>query len=141
MGNQNIGISRGGKTTKIHALVNEHFQLIGVDLTGGNIHDSEVAIKLLSKVALAGKKVLADKAFYSEEIRKYISQEKAAACIPDMSNAAHRHDFDKELYKARNIIERFFQRIKTFRHIATRYDKLSYCFLNFIFLAAVIIQI
>ena len=141
LGNQNIGVSHGGKTTKIHALVNEHFQLIGVDLTGGNVHDSEVAIKLLSKVALAGKKVLADKAFCSEDIRKYISQEKAAACIPDKSNAVHRHDFDKELYKARNIIERFFQRIKTFRHIATRYDKLSYCFLNFIFLAAVIVQI
>ena len=45
------------------------------------------------------------------------------------------HDFDKELYKARNIVERFFQRIKTFRH-----DKLSDCFLNFVFLAAVIIQ-
>ena len=56
---QNIGVSRGGKTTKIHALVNEHFQLIGI------------AIKLLSKVALAGKKVLADKAFCSEEIREY----------------------------------------------------------------------
>ena len=139
--NQNIDVSRGGKTTKIHALVNEHFQLIGVDLTGGNVHDSEVAIKLLSKVALAGKKVLADKAFCSEDIRKYISQEKAAACIPDKSNAVHRHDFDKELYKARNIIERFFQRIKTFRHIATRYDKLSDCFLNFVFLAAVMIQI
>ena len=45
LGNQNIGVSRGGKTTKIHALVNEHFQLIGVDLTGGNVHDNEVAIK------------------------------------------------------------------------------------------------
>lgn len=140
-GNQNIGVSRGGKTTKIHALVNEHFQLIGVDLTGGNFHDSEIAIKLLSKITLAGKIVLADKAFCSDEIRKFIAQEKAVACIPDKSNSVHIHDFDKELYKARNIVERFFQRIKNFRHIATRYDKLSDCFLNFIFLAAVMIQI
>ena len=141
LGNQNIGVSRGGKTTKIHALVNEHFQLIGVDLTGGEIHDSKVAIKLLSKITLEGKKVLADKAFCSDEIREYIDAQNAAACIPDKSNAVNVHDFDKELYKARNIVERFFQRIKTFRHIATRYDKLSDCFLNFVFLAAVMIQI
>ena len=141
LGNQNIGVSRGGKTTKIHALVNEHFQLIGVELSGGNVHDSEMAIKLLSKVTLVGKKVLADKAFCSEEIRNFISQEKAVACIPDKSNAVVTHEFDEELYKARNIIERFFQRIKTFRHIAMRYDKLSDCFLNFILLAAVMIQI
>ena len=105
------------------------------------VHDSEVAIKLLSKVALKGKKILADKAFGSEEIREYISQENAAACIPDKSNAVHIHDFDKELYKARNIVERFFQRIKTFRHISTCYDKLSDCFLNFVFLASVMIQL
>ena len=140
-GNQDIGTSRGGKTTKIHALVNEHFQLIGVELSGGNVHDSEIAIKLLSKVALNGKTVLADKAFCSEEIRKFIAQEKADACIPDKSNAVVIHDFDEELYKARNIIERFFQRIKNFRHISTRYDKLSDCFLNFVILATVMIQI
>ena len=129
------------RTTKIHALVNEHFQIIGVDLTGGEVHDGKVAIRLLSKITLEGKKVLADKAFCSEEIREYIYQEKAAACIPDKSNTVNIHDFDKELYKARNIIERFFQRIKTFRHIATRYDKLSDCFLNFVFLASFLIQI
>ena len=49
-GNQAIGVSRGGKTTKIHALVTENFQLIGLLLTGGQIHDSECAIELLSKV-------------------------------------------------------------------------------------------
>ena len=141
LGNQDIGISRGGKTTKIHALVNEHFQLVSVELSGGNIHDSEMAIKLLSKVTLEGKKILADKAFCSEEIRNFISQEKAGVCIPDKSNAVVIHEFDEELYKARNIIERFFQHLKNFRHIATRYDKLSECFLNFVLLAAVMIKI
>ena len=140
-GNQDIGVSRGGKTTKIHALVNENFQLVGVSLSGGNVHDSLMAIKLLSKVTLVGKKVLADKAFSSDEIRNFISQEKAEACIPDKSNAVVVHDFDKELYKSRNIVERFFQRIKNYRHVATRYDKLSVCFLNFVLLAAVMIQI
>ena len=139
--NQNIEVSRGGKTTKIHALVNEHSQLVGISLSGGNVHDSEMAIKVLSKVTLEGKKILADKGYCSEEIRNFISQEKAEVCIPDKSNAVVIHNFDKELYKSRNIIERFFQRIKNYRHVATRYDKLSNCFLNFIILAAVMIQI
>ena len=91
-------------------------------MIGVNVHDSEMAIKLLSKVALAGKKVLADKAFCS---RNFIFQEKAEVCIPDKSNAVVIHDFDKELYKSRNIVERFFQSIKNYRHVATRYDKLS----------------
>ena len=135
LGNQNIGVSRGGKNNQIHALVN--FQLVGVSLSGVNVHDIEMAIKLLSKVALAGKKVLADKAFCS---RNFIFQEKAEVCIPDKSNAVVIHDFDKELYKSRNIVERFFQGIKNYRHVATRYDKLSDCFLNFILLSAVMIQ-
>ena len=94
--------------------INENFQLIGVELSGGNVHDSEMAIKLL-----------ADNAFCSEEIRNF------AACIPDMSNAVVIHEFDEQFYKTRNIIERFFYRIKNYRHISTRYDKLSVCFFEF----------
>ena len=74
-------------------------------------------------------------------IRVFIAEHNAKACIPDKINAVIIHDFDKELYKAHNIIERFFNRIKNFRHIATRYDKLSICFLNFVLLAAVMIKI
>ena len=135
---QAIGKSRGGYNTKIHALVNEYFQLIGVVLTGGQIHDSECAITLLSKVNLVDKTVLADKAFNSEKIRAFIQEQRATVCVPDKSNAVVKHDFDAELYKQRNIVERFFQRIKEFRHISSRFDKLDICFLNFIFLAAFI---
>ena len=141
LGDQTIGVSRGGKTTKIHALVNENFQLINVILTGGDVHDSECAIDLLSAVELDGKSVLADKAFGAEYIRSFIVSHNGVACIPDKTNAVVKHYFDKELYKQRNIIERFFQRIKKYRHIATRYDKLAICFLNFVILAAVMIQI
>jgi transposase len=110
-------------------------------LTGGDVHDSECAMYLLSAVELDGKAVLADKAFGAEYIRSFIASHNGTACIPDKSNAVVRHDFDKDLYKQRNIIERFFQRIKKFRHIATLYDKLAICFLNFVILAAVMIQI
>ena len=123
-GNQAIGVSRGGKTNKIHALVTENFQLSGLLLSGGQVHDSECAAELLSKVKLENKTVPGDKAFSSVQIRDFIQSIKATACIPDKVNSLRKHDFDCELYKARNIIERFFLRIKNHRHIATRYDKL-----------------
>ena len=141
LGNQAIGMSRGGKTTKIHALVTENFQLIGLLLTGGQIHDSQCATELLSKVNLEGKTVLGDKAFCSERIRDFIQSQKGQVCIPDKVNSVTKHHFDCELYKARNIVERFFLRIKNHRHIATRYDKLLSCFENFVLLATIMIQI
>ena len=110
-GNQAIGVSRGGKTTKIHALVTENFQLMGLLLTGGQIHDSECAIELLSKVNLNSKTILGDKAFCSARIREFI------------------------------VVERFFLRIKNRRRIATRYDKLTVCFLNFVLLSAIMLQL
>lgn len=138
--NQAIGVSRGGKTTKVHVLINERMQLLKVVLTGGQIHDSKAALALLSGVELGGKTILADKAYSSEHIRFFIAEHGAVACIPDKANFNIKHDFDSELYKARNIVERFFQRIKNYRHISTRYDKLAICFLNFVLLAASVIH-
>ena len=119
---QAIGSSRGGKNTKVHVLINERMQLLNVILTGGQIHDSEPAIELLKSVALKGKKILADKAYSNEHIRVFLAEHGAFACIPDKANFKIKHDFDSELYKQRNIVERFFQRIKNYRHISTRYD-------------------
>jgi len=140
-GNQAIGVSRGGKTTKIHALVTENFQLIGLLLTGGQVHDSECATSLLSKVNLEDKTVLGDKAFCSARIREFIQAQGGSVCIPDKTNSRAFHNFDRNLYKARNVVERFFLRIKNRRRIATRYDKLAVCFLNFVFLSALMIQL
>ena len=74
-------VSRGGKTTKIHALINENFQLLNVMLTAGNVNDSECAVALLKPIHIAGKKVLADRAY--SFIRTFIEQQKVT------------HDFDK----------------------------------------------
>ena len=82
--------------------------------------------------------VLADKAYSCEQIRDYIQGRGAGVCIPDKVNAVKEHEFNSELYKARNIVERFFQCIKEFRRIAIRFDKLDICFLNFILLASFI---
>ena len=137
---QAIGSSRGGKNTKIHVLINEKMQLLNVKLTGGNVQDSEAAVALLKRIKLKGKKILADKAYSSEQIRCFIAEHGAVACIPDKANFKIKHDFDSELYTQRNIVERFFQRIKNYRHISTRYDKLAVCFLNFVLLAASLIH-
>ena len=139
--NQAIGSSRGGKNTKIHVLINERMQLLNVILTGGHVHDSEPALALLSGIELGGKKILADKAYSSEQIRFFLAEHGAFACIPDKANFKIKHDFDAQLYKQRNIVERFFQRIKNYRHVATRFDKLALCFENFVLLASSVIHL
>ena len=90
---------------------------------------------------LEGKTVLGDKAFCSARIREFIREQGGIVCIPDKTNSRTLHEFDRELYKARNVVERFFLRIKNRRHIATRYDKLAVCFLNFVILSALLIQL
>lgn len=134
--NQEIGSSRGGKNTKIHVLINERMQLLNVILTGGQVHDSEPALELFVPVNLSGKKVLADRAYSCWTILSYLEQHGAKAYILDKVNFKVKHDFDKELYRQRNLVERFFQRIDNYCHIATRYDKLAACFENFVVLAS-----
>ena len=115
-------------------------QVLNVVLTGGEIHDSEPAIDLFAKIELNGKKILADKAYSCDKIRSYLEEHGAQICIPDKSNSKEKHAFDADLYKRRNLVERFFQRIKNFRHVAFRFDKLAVCFLNFVLLASVVIH-
>ena len=106
--NQAIGVSRGGKNTKVHVLINDRMQLMSVVLTGGNIHDSETAIELFDNVDIEGKKVLADKAYSCQSIRDYLEERGAKVCIPDKSNFKMKHNFDSELYKRRNKSRAFF---------------------------------
>jgi transposase len=84
--------------------------------------------------------LLADKAFDADErvIQKLEAQGKEAV-IPSKSNRKEPRNYDKELYKARHLIENFFAKLKQYRAIATRYDKLANSFLGAIFLAAAII--
>ena len=140
MKNQAIGVSRGGKNTKIHVLINERMQVLNMLLTGGQIHDSQPVLDLFASVDLVGKTILADKAYSSDKIRNYLEERGAHVCIPDKSNFKMKHNFDTDCYKQCNIIERFFQHIKNYRHVATRYDKLADCFLNFALLASVAIH-
>ncbi|MBR4642405.1 MAG: transposase [Selenomonadaceae bacterium] len=75
---------------------------------------------------LKNKKVPGDKAFCSSHIRRFIQEQGGIVCIPDKNNSRTLHEFDRDLYKAHNVVERFFLRLKNRRHIATRYDKLAF---------------
>jgi len=132
-----MGRSRGGLTTKIHALVNEIGLPIRFELTPGQDHDAPVC-KLLLTGLQPGQSVLADKAYDADWIREMIWEQGAVAVIPSKANRKVAKDFDAELYKQRNRIERFFGRLKaSFRRIATRYEKTSQNFMAMIKLAAV----
>ena len=103
-------------------------------LTGGQVHDVTQAVALLE--GLATDAVLGDKAYDAEEVLKKIEASGAKAVIPPKSNRKLPREYDKVQYKNRNLIERFFCRIKQFRRIATRYEKLASRYSSFIALAA-----
>ena len=139
-GNQAIGRSRGGLTTKIHAAVEGLGNLATWTLTGGNVHDCSEASNLLDAAAeVAGgsvKTVTADKAYDSSAVVEHVSTLGATAVIPQLSNRKKPREVDWAQYKNRNLVERFFCRLKQFRRIATRYDKLAARFSSFLALAA-----
>lgn len=105
-------------------------------LTPGQAHDATAAKELLTGLK-DGQIVLADKAYDADWIREQIEAQGAAPNIPDRSNRKERHCFSKRLYKERNRIERFFNKIKYFRRLATRYDKLGSTFMAMVKLAAI----
>jgi len=104
-------------------------------LTGGQVHDSGQAAPLLE--GLHPDAVVADKAYDADALIAHIQESGAAAVIPPRINRLDQRPFDKHQYKHRNLIERFFLRIKHFRRIATRYDKLAERFSSFIAIVAV----
>ena len=132
-----VGRTRGGLNTKIHAVVDGLGNPVEFLLSAGNDHDSVHAVELLEKVKISGSHVLADRAYGAREIREYISEHGASYVIPPQSNVSKPWPVDWHLYKERHLVECFFQKIKWFRRIATRYDKLDASFLSFLYLAAI----
>ena len=127
--NQFIGVSHGGKTTKIHAVVDALGNLVHFLLTGGNIFDASVAVDLLSEVKISRSNILGDKAYGTKSIRTYITEQRASYTIPPKSNVIEPWFCDFHTYKERHLIECFFNKLKVFRRVATRYDKLAVSFL------------
>lgn len=106
-------------------------------LTGGEVHDVTQAETLIDGV-VAGA-VIADKAFDSDPLRAKIQANGAKTVIPPRSNRLTKRRTDRRLYRRRNLIERLFCRLKHFRRIATRYEKLAQRFSSFIALTAAVV--
>lgn len=108
-------------------------------LSAGNVNDSEMAVEVLSHVSIADSAILADKAYGTNEILDYIQVQDADYAIPPKSNTRIPWRCDWWLYKERHLVECFFLKLKNFRRVATRYDKLATSFLAFVYIAAIFI--
>ena len=124
-----MGRSRGGLTTKVHALTDARGLPIKLALTPGQA--------LLLTDLPRGAIVLGDKAYDTDWIRETIEAQGAAPNIPDKINRKHHHCFSRTLYKKRNQVERFFNRIKHLRRVATRFEKHAANYRAMIKLAAI----
>ena len=136
--NQAIGRSRGGRNTKIHAIADAKGRLLSLLLSGGEAHDCPPAQRLIRRTR-AAKKLLGDKAYDSAQLRHWLKERGTRAVVPNRSNRKLPFRFDKKSYTQRHRIENAFCRLKDFRRIATRYDRLARNFLASVYLVAVIV--
>ena len=134
-----IGPSRGGRTTKIHLATDANGLPIDFKITGGQVHDSQVAEQLIETVEAADY-LIADKGYDAETIRILIKNKNMIPIIPMRSNSKRSNkEFDKYLYKLRHLVENVFARLKHFRAIATRFDKLARNYQSMIYIACMFI--
>ncbi|MER8570058.1 IS5 family transposase [Mesorhizobium sp. M0924] len=134
---QAIGPSRGGQTTKIHAVTDLLGRPAVLRLTAGNVADITMAKPLLDAAGPV-RCLIADKGYDANALRKHLKSEGAQAVIPGRSNRKATISYDETRYKGRWRIEAAFCRLKDFRRIATRYDKLARNFLSAVALATLI---
>ena len=137
--NQAIGRSRGGRTTKIHALADGQGRLYALLLTPGQTPDIYGASILIGMVPPPGN-LLGDTAYDGNQFRKALAEQGTHAVIRPMRHRRQPAPFDRLAYRQRNIIERAFCRIKDWRAIATRYDKTARNFLAALSLVVAVTQ-
>ena len=132
-----LGRSKGGFTTKLNAAVNDAFLPLRFTLTAGACHDVTQAPALIADYTC--QYIVADAAYDSDALRDTIVAQGAVAVIKPRNNRVEERPYDKEVYKRRNVIERFFHRLKQYRRVATRYDKYADRYLGFVYFAALLI--
>ena len=130
-----MGYSRGGITTKIHCVVDAKGRPIDFSLTGGEVHDVQEAEALLKNKT--AKYVIGDKGYDAGKVDKVIEGIGAIAAIPVRTCCTYRREYPQDLYKRRNLIERFFNRLKGFRRIGTRYEKKAINFISLVFVGSI----
>ena len=138
LSSKRIGRSRGGRTTTLHALSDGAGRPRVLLLAPGNVHDVIMAPELLDAAGPIAR-LTADKAYDTNKLRRLLAEQGTEAVIPSIARRKPLIPHDRVAYRQRNLIERMFGRLKDFRRIATRYDKLARNFLAGVVLAALII--
>ena len=134
---QGLGRSKGGFTTKIHALADALGNLIRFWVTPGQVHDVTQAALMLKEVQ--GGNVLADKAYFSRELIEGLTEKGCCVVIPARANARVPYEIDRDIYKERHLIENLFAKLKQFRRIFSRFDKTICSFMRFLHFAGALI--
>ncbi|MDX6748607.1 IS5 family transposase [Geminicoccaceae bacterium 1502E] len=133
---QAIGVSRGGRTTKIHLATDLLGRPLALILTPGNIADIRVAGELLAAAGPATR-IIADRSYDADALRQEIVERGSEPVIPGRRNRRRPVSHDPRAYRERWRVEAAINRLKDFRRIATRYDKLAANFQSAVALAAV----
>jgi transposase len=122
----------------VHAAVDAQGDPVELCLGSGAEHDVKRAEELLA--AHQPRTVIADKGYDSDALVDVIRQRGAQAVIPPRENRKQPRKYSKRRYRDRNLIERFFNRLKHYRRIATRYEKTARNFLAFVHLASTLVM-
>ncbi len=136
---QAMGRSRSSLSTKIHLACDALGYPLGFLLTGANVSDFDQAKPLLKNYLRPTALAIMDKGYDSDAIRAYVNQLGGVAVIPPKANRAAKPPFDEHLYRERHRIENLFAKLKSFRRISTRYDKLLLTFAAFVSLACIVL--
>jgi len=136
-GAQEIGRSRGGPSTKIHAVVDALGNPVRLRLSPGQTHEMKLAYELLGDITHAF--VAGDKAYDAGPLVQMLEENRCTVVIPSKVDRAGQRTIDRHVYKERCLVECFFQRIKRFRRIAMRFEKLARNFLAFLYLASALV--
>jgi transposase len=131
------GKSRGGLSTKIHAAVDGPGYPLRFFLTGGQASEYGQSERLIA--GFPAEHVLADKGYDSNTFIELIESQGSLAVMPPRRHRKEQRDYDKEVYKERNLVERCFLKLKSYRRIATRYERLARNYLSMLYLVSAVI--
>jgi transposase len=131
-----IGRTKGGINTKLAVVVDAYGRAVALGLAPGQQHDLKAILPLVP--ALRGKRAVGDKGFDADNFRRLLHAGRTRSCIAPRRSRRQPPPFHSGYYRRRHRVENFLCRIKRFRRVSTRYDKLASTFLGFVQLAAVL---
>ena len=141
-GPQSIGKSRGGWTTKIHRVAADARTAVAFTLSPGQAHDAPVGRDLLTAMEKPADRpaLVMDRAYEDDETRQLVLDLGFVPVVPPKSNRLNPWEYDREMYRRRNEVERLFRRLKGFRRIFSRFEKLDVIFLGFLVFVSLIVD-